>query len=62
MNRSELKMNISQNSLKKYFCVDDWDTAQIAETLIHITRNMLNKIEYRELYGALFTKNAKEIN
>ena len=62
LNPKELKKNISQNSLKKYFCVDDWDTAQIAETLIHITRNMLNKIEYKELYGALFTKNAKEIN
>ena len=62
LNPKELKKNISQNSLKKYFCVDDWDTVQIAETLIHITRNMLNKIEYKELYGALFTKNAKEIN
>ena len=62
LNPKELKMNISQNSPKKYFCVEDWDTAQIAETLIHITRKMLNKIEYKELYGALFTKNAKEIN
>lgn len=62
LNAKELKINISQNSPKKFFCVTDWETSQIAEQLINITRNLLNKIEYKELYGALFTKNAKEIN
>ena len=47
---------------KKYFSVLDWETFQIGEQLINITINLLNKIEYRELYGAVFTKNAKELN
>ena len=47
---------------KKFFSVLDWETYQIGEQLINITINLLNKIEYRELYGAVFTKNAKELN
>ena len=62
LNTKEMKINISQNMPKKCFCVEEWGVATIGEKLIKVTKNLLNKIEYKELYGALFTKNAKEIN
>ena len=62
LNTKDIKINISQNMPKKYFCVDDWGVQKLGEKLIKITKNLLNKIDYKELYGALFTKNAKEIN
>lgn len=56
------KKKIMQEFPKKYFCVLDWDPDQIGEKLISISINLLNKIEYKELYGALFSKKQKEIN
>jgi hypothetical protein len=62
LNVSDLKLNISKLKPKKYFCVLDWETSQIGDKLINISIKLLNKIEYKELYGALFTKNYKESN
>ena len=62
LNNIDIKLNSSNIDTKKYFSVLDWETKQIGEQLINRTKNLLNKIEYKELYGALFTKNAKELN
>ena len=62
LNTKDIKIDIAQNMPKKYFCVEDWGVKTLGEKLIKISKNLLNKIEYKELYGALFTKNAKEIN
>ena len=62
LNAKDIKINISQNMPKKCFCVDDWGVQTLGDKLTKIAINLLNKIEYKELYGALFTKNAKEIN
>jgi len=56
------KKKIMKEFPKKYFCVLDWEPSQIGEKLISISINLLNKIEYKELYGALFSKKQKEIN
>ena len=56
------KKKILQEFPKKYFCVLDWEPAQIGEKLISISINLLNKIEYKELYGAMFSKKQKGIN
>ena len=56
------KKKIMQEFPKKYFCILDWEPAQIGEKLISISINLLNKIEYKELYGALFSKKQKNIN
>ena len=56
------KKKIMQEFPKKYFCVLDWEPAQIGEKLISISINLLNKIEFKELYCALFSKKQKEIN
>ena len=62
LNAKDIKINISQNIPKKCFCVEDWGVQTLGNKLMKISINLLNKIEYKELYGALFTKNAKEIN
>ena len=46
---------------KNYFCVTDYNIEQIGEQLISITKNLLNKIEPKELYRAVFIKNEKYI-
>ena len=56
------KLNIAQKKPKRCFTVTDWETSQIGDQLINISKKALNKIECKELYGAIFTKNAKEIN
>ena len=56
------QLNIFQGKPKKCFSVLDWEPAQIGEELIKISIDSLNKIEYKELYGAIFSKEQKEIN
>ena len=56
------KLNIAQNKSKRCFIVTDWETSQIGDQLINISKKALYKIECKELYGAIFTKNKKEIN
>ena len=46
---------------KKYFCVTDYKVEQIGEQLISISKRLLNQIELRELYNAIFTKKDKNI-
>ena len=46
---------------KGYFCVNDWKTEDIGDTLISISKSLLNKIHPRELYRAVFIKKNKDI-
>jgi hypothetical protein len=46
---------------KGYFCVNDWKTEDIGDTLISISKKLLNKIHPRELYRAVFIKKNKDI-
>jgi len=50
------KLNIAQNKSKRCFIVTDWETSQIGDQLINISKKALYKIECKELYGAIFTK------
>ena len=58
----DLKINIVQSMPKKCFCVLDWEPSQIGEKLIKLSYNLLNKIEYKELYEAIFTKKTKDVS
>ena len=58
----DLKINITKSVPKRCFSVLDWEPSQIGEKLIKLSYNLLNKIEYKELYEAIFTKQSKEVN
>ena len=47
------------NKFNNYFTILDYKTEQIAEKLISVSKNSLNKIEYKELYCGNFTKKEK---
>ena len=49
------------NNNKQYFCITDWPTEEIANKLTQVSISLLNKINPRELYKAVFLKNDKEI-
>ena len=64
-NRDLDELNIIKTSIisdkKNYFCVTDYKIEQIGEQLISVSKNTLYKIESKELYNAIFTKNEKYI-
>ncbi len=54
--------NVKQKKESKgYFCVNDWGTEDIGDTLMAVSKSLLNKIQPRELYRAVFIKKNKEI-
>ena len=52
---------IEKNMQKGYFCITDWETEDIANSLINNSKKLIYKIQYRELYGAIYLKKTKEI-
>ena len=46
---------------KGIFCVLDWSSEEVGEALIRVSKKLLNKIEKRELYRAIFLKKDKMI-
>ena len=64
-NRDLDELNIIKTSIisdkKNYFCVTDYKIEQIGEQLISVYKNTLYRIESKELYNAIFTKNEKYI-
>ena len=42
-----------------FFNVLDWDTNEIGDKLISISKNLLNKVQRKEIYKAIFLKNKK---
>ena len=61
-NLSYKSSNIKPNANKQYFCITDWPTEEIANKLTQVSISLLNKINPRELYKAVFLKNEKEIS
>ena len=59
---SSKSSNIKANNNKQYFCITDWPTEEIANKLTQVSISLLNKINPRELYKAVFLKNEKEIS
>ena len=57
----ENKISFLSDKKNYYFCTTNYGIEQIGEKLISISKNLLYKIEYKELYGAIFTKNEKYI-
>ena len=53
--------NIKKNIQKGYFCILDWNIEDIANSLINISKKMINKVQYKELYSAVYLKKTKEI-
>ena len=47
------------NNINNYFNIIDYKPEQIAEKLISVSKNSLNKIEYKEFYCGIFTKEEK---
>ena len=55
------KSKASRDYLKKgYFCVIDWKTQEIGNQLMKVSKSLLNRINPRELYKAIFLKKEKE--
>ena len=46
-------------TISNYFNIFDYKPEQIAEKLISVSKNSLNKIEYKEFYCGIFTKEEK---
>ena len=55
--------NISKrtNLLKGFFSLYDWKPEEVGEELIRVTKKLLNKIERKELYKAIYLKKNKNI-
>jgi hypothetical protein len=55
--------NISKrtNLLKGFFSMYDWKPEEVGEELIRVTKKLLNKIERKELYKAIYLKKNKNI-
>ena len=53
------KLNFPNN--EGYFNILDWDSDLIGEKLISTSKNNINKIQRRELYGAIFLKKDKMV-
>ena len=51
---------INKNMQKGYFCIIDWETEDIGNSLIEVSKKMINKIQYKELYCAIYLKKTKE--
>ena len=47
------------NKQKNFFYINDYDPKEVGEALISISKDMLVKIERKELYKAVFLKNLK---
>ena len=56
------KMKIPRNIKTNYFSILNYQTKDIAEKLISISRTLINKIERRELYKAVYMKKDKYNN
>ena len=54
--------NISSFNInnKKYFCITDWSTEEIANKLTQVSKSLLDKICPRELYLGVYLKKDKE--
>ena len=59
-NPSKTRINIRQYLNKGYFCINDWKTEEIGDQLMLISKSLLNKIQPREFYKAIFLKKDKE--
>ena len=53
------KLKLHEND--GFFDVLDWDKKEIGEKLISISKNLINKVQRREIYKAVFLKDKKEI-
>ena len=53
------KHKIKMHTNDGFFDVLDWDQKEIGEKLISISKNLINKVQRRELYKALFLKEKK---
>ena len=47
--------------LKEYFCVLDWDEKEIGNKLMLLSESLINKIQRKELYKAVYLKKNKNI-
>ena len=47
------------NELRNYFCILDWDEKDIANKLLLVSESLINKIQKKELYKAVFLKKNK---
>ena len=58
----EEKIGVQRKYLSKgLFCILDWKAEEIGEELIKVTKALLEKIEKKELYKAIYLKKDKEI-
>jgi len=55
------KINKRDYLRKGYFCVLDWPIEDIGDQLMKISKSLINKINPRELYRAIYLKKDKEI-
>ena len=58
-NKSNNISNFNINN-KKYFCITDWSTEEIANKLTQVSKSLLDKICPRELYLGVYLKKDKE--
>ena len=68
LNKSNsLNMNINKSinhrkyMLKGFFSILDWKIEEIGDVLINVTKKLLQKIEKKELYKAIYLKKDKEL-
>ena len=55
------KLNTRDYLRKGYFCVLDWPIEDIGDQLMKISKSLINKINPRELYRAIYLKKDKDI-
>jgi hypothetical protein len=55
------KINKRDYLRKGYFCVLDWPIENIGDQLMKISKSLINKINPREIYRAIYLKKDKEI-
>ena len=58
---SDKNINSRKYLLQGFFSLYDWKPEEIGEELIRITKKLLNKIEKKELYKAIYLKKTKNI-
>ena len=56
INKKKLKLHENDG----FFDVLDWDEKEIGEKLIYISKNLINKVNRREIYKAIYLKKNKE--
>ena len=53
------KHKLKLHNNEGFFNMIDWDKSEIGEKLISTSKNLINKVERREIYKAIFLKNNK---